>query len=512
MESPTMPKGEVGPEPTSTLPAIPPEDSLPPLPAGVSIHITPQAAPKTKRPRPLPPPPLELPEPTRFESFMDRLKASEGLGEGRTELELRLHRLDKSDGSERWPWTGLVIKYSAEDVSNGADPDLESMALDYARTTGRFGVYRWTLRGWENGVLLVDTTKTVSLDAPFDFVPPPSKPAATLPAEPPKSARDEAMSMIDLAARISGLGNKGPDPAYIESIRSAARKEGYDAGELAGQLKASETWRLRLEDKVAEAKKDGLEQGRKEGRWESKDEFQAKILELEKEQEKPASIVGEIVSSLGGAEALQGLLAVIMTPKQPEPVPLLRPMPVRPNPQALPPPEPMRPVVQNPPLLPEPTRAEHHQAMDSIEILLTLLTEAQEAVPDPHLASILTAFQTYKTAGLQEGPLGDWWAKWTGTVRAEVERITAAIEAQMDEHEGEKMQPEQLKSLLKKRLVEGIEPDAIIQELETQATPADLETWKKMIRANSRSLVYSFLDIPDELQARANVLLDQFIA
>lgn len=514
-----MPKGQQAPDPASTLPALPPPEP-PALPSGVSIHINPPPRPP-KRDRPAPPPapavPMpEAPEPSRFESFLDSLKSAEGLGEGRTELELRLNRLDKVEGQDRWAYTGLIVRYSADDIASGQEPDLETMALDHAKQTGRFGVYRWNIRGWADGFMKLDTSKGVVLDPPADYVPKVKEPPPE-PAGPGKSAQEIALDMLGLAKGLAGIGGNAPDPNLIETIRAAARQEGYNAGELAGQLKAAEDWRQRLEDKVADAKKEAHALGVKEGRWELKDEYQAKISELEKGQDKPETLVGEVVASLGGPAGLQGLLGAIMAPRQPAPVqPAPMALPAAPRP--LPPPQ-VRPNPFPPSQLPEPTRAEHHAALEELEILIETMHEAAgHGDPNPEFQAALDAFQAFKAEGLKDGPLGAWWARWIQGARAETQRFQASLDAHMsdpDETEppaGDDVKVEQLKTLLVQRLKDGAEPEAIIQELAAQIPADDLETMKTLIRSNGRPMVHTFLGIPAELQARANVALDLFSA
>ncbi len=531
----TAPLAPVAPPPSAEESAVA---------GGVHIHLGAPPARAKRQPRAVPPSAPELPPApvSGFEDFIGRLAASEGLqGAGRTELEMRLHRLDETNGFEKYFWTGKTIRLTAEDVANAPHVDLDTEALKYAESCGNFGTYRWTLKGWEDGLMVLDTTRRVNLDQPPGF-----KAAAesVAPAAEPKQDPMEAAIKLANLAKMLGGGDKGTDPMLIESIRGTARAEGFEAGKTTGKLEASEDWRTRCEDREREAEKKGYERGKSDGYRDAKDEFQTQIHELEKDQEKPESVVGEVIGAIGGPDNLQRLVGAFLNKSEaPRRAPMPRPMqppgapgmPIRP--QALPPAnvQPFQPPVQqntapvqqNAPTMkpnpeePEPTRAEHHKAMEALGYALGLMEDALEDNPNEQAEALRDGLKVLQDQGLVEGPLAVWWKQWREIMEHEVSRITIALEKQLglDEEEIEPERKEEdtvaiaaLKSLLKQRLMEGVEPDAIVKELGETVPPDTASEWRGMVKNMPRGMVLGYLGIPDEFKVQANVVLDRFAA
>lgn len=442
-----------------------------------------------------------------FFGFMESLRnlAASGPGgegpEGRTELVLKLYRLVENGGPKPQRVFQTQVQLSQDEALGMADPDFEGRTMEWAMQQGQFGRFEWRLLGWADGEPILDTSYSVTVEAPAGYQPPVR---AAVPSEPepkpdPMGQLKETLGLVATMREAFGMKGQGGglDAAQVEVIKAAAASQ--------ARLEASEAHRRELRDLEERHRREletAEEKGYKRGQDEGKRELEAEKLrwELSRAKEAPEgpSFIQEVAGMLGGPEAVQGLVgglvAAMNRPTAPRPGPGARRMPgARPGqpgprpaaPQAVAQVQPLRPAAANPIQAPEPTRVEWKEAMDATEEALgyldELLTNSQADAETLEKAKKLRAgLQHYQDQGKAEGSLAVWWAQWP-QVKTYVDEV---LEDEGEEPEGgEPMKDlEGLRALLLQRLEEGATDDAILAELAQQVPQETLSQWRGMLR------------------------------
>lgn len=446
---------------------------------------------------------------------------TDGEQEGRSGLEVTLCRLEKSNGQET---SSLVQKwtYSPEELKT-TTPDLETMAMDYAAETGRFGPYAFKIKAWQRGELVKATTLRIRVDQPAGYRPPaveaPKPEPVTMP-DPIQNLR-ETLGLAAMFKDALGLGGqaKGADAATLEAIRSSAAFQArYEAGEQHRRELRDVEDRHRQE--LESAKKSEYERGKQDGERDTRHEMERRIWDLENTGTESGGIVSEIVAAVGGPETLGGLMkagAAWMNSQARKPAaparPMIRPMvTARPNPVA-PNIHPLR-TGQG-----EPTRAEWLETIQTLEDAI----EETRAQPDSQeTRAIFAQLGNLHTQGMAEGPLAEWWAAiQTPAIPSEAgnlswlelaRRIAQVGQPEDQPEAGEEDMPtiEDLKATLLDHLNAGTPTTDILAEL-AASIPADtLSEWRGMLRFVPTGGAMAFLGIPDHLKERGAEVLEAF--
>jgi len=403
-----------------------------------------------------------------FHAYLESLRdlTAEDQAEARTELRLTLNRLQPNGGVKP---TRIFCEETILDqagVQELGDPAFETRTMNYAERSGRFGKYEWRMKGWAAGELTLDTTTTVTVEPPPGYVAPINPVIEDSPKEDPMEKFNGTLDMVSRVAALFGGNKGGMDPIEMKKLEALSYEQGQRAGKMEGQLEADREHRRELDDlrerhrrELEDAERRGMDRGRIEGAREVRDELTPKLWRLEHAAGEPeTSVIGELVSHLGGPDAFQGLVGAVVAnlnkPKAATPPPHRQPPPAarQPSPQAPPP-----PVASNP--SGEPTRAEHLEAMGLVEEAAAIL---EEQIPHeaPEDAAKLTQLQEllehFHAAGLREGPLAPWWAAWCQHWKPNVERIIQAAE----EHAGQapaSEDPDMNLEGLRKELMEALD-------------------------------------------------------
>lgn len=432
------------------------------------------------------------------------------LGEGRSELEMTLYKIDKVNGAEKTSVCHKERRSPEEAVQQGV-PDLEGIAMEYAKETGQFGAYAWKIRGWLKGETVKQTTMRLHIAPPMGYVPP--KPQAE--PEPKKDPMDEmgrTFAMIRTMRESLGIGGESTGSKAGELAASAMARLEADREHRKEIYDMTERHRRELED----IRKAEYERGFKDGERDTTHKLERKIWELEHDNtpETGATWVQDLTGALGGPQAVQSLVGGIVgalqsrpktAPPQPRP---LRPMPPR-MPQPIAPPVQVNPT----PSTIEPTRAQVHEALTQLAEARELLEGAMEdAAFATEYGELLPAIQRMEAEGLQDGPLAEWWSRYEPTIQ----QISALIEALSDREEEdpaeEPMDAEALKALLLQRLEEGRSAAEIMDEFRATVPDATRKEWAGMLKWAPMEIALAFLGIPEHLKTRAAEVVQAFKA
>jgi hypothetical protein len=456
--------------------------------------------------------PGDLQPPSPFQAFLrDMASLVEGGdldSEGRTELELSLHFLDRASGQEKAALCRKLKMLPEECVRSGM-PDLEALALDYAMEAGPWGPYKWNIRGWLKGELVWTTSQRINLMQPPSWAPKASpKEEAPVPTPTPL---DQLRGTLDLARTMRealGMGAaSGMDAATLTAATTAAEMRAkYEMGE----AHRKEVDLLKDEHrKEVDRFRDDLAELRRQ--------LQEKDFELRSappsEELSPLNIFmsklepGAVNALLGGvaAKLMQPTKAAPSTPPtrtkaelrtqnaaeapHPKVQPLRRPEAVAGPVQAL----------------PEPTRAE---AWDAV----ALLSEAADVSLDESAedAEVRRLLQQLADAGLQEGSLARWWAtlnapadsanpqspSWLHYAEYRVEHAERDSSDDAPDDSEEPMDTEALKALLITRLEAHASDGDILAEIRAQFTPAQIDQARMMLRFAPASALAGMLGVP----------------
>lgn len=426
--------------------------------------------------------------PSPFQGFLLDLKTAmeddDAGGDGRTELELSLHYLDRSSGQEK-ACLCSKLRLSPDDCLRQGMPDLESLALDYAVTKGPWGAYRWNIRGWVRGALSCSTSQRINLMEPPGWAPKESpKPQATPAAPDPFDQLRGTLDLVRTMREATGMdgGRGGADPATLQAATMAA--------EMRARFEMGEAHRREL-DGLREAHRKEVDKLRDQVE-ELKRALQEKDFELRTASQVGAEPPGPLQTFIGNLDkgAVNGLLAAVAGKLMEGPKPAPAKVPARTRPELRPAPSTARPsnpapLRPNPATAPqaiaepsEPSRLEAFEAVALLEDASDIdLNDAEDVEVRKHLA-------TMATAGLKEGSLAPWWALINGPVdpcRPETptwlqyaEFRIAQAEAEADpetDPQEEPMDFEALKARLIAQLDAGATDEAILAELETTLTP-----------------------------------------
>lgn len=444
-----------------------------------------------------------------FQGFLldlaEALEEGADTGEGRTELELSLHYLDRATGQERASLCHK-LKLSSEECLRRGLPDLEALALDYAMAKGPWGSYRWNIRGWVKGEQSFSTSQRINLMEPPGWKPrdePKAEPTA--PAAPdPMAQLTQTLGLARTMREALGLGGgSGADGAAVMAADMKARFEMSEAHRKEiDRLREDHRKEIdRLRDKVTELER----------------QLQEKDFEL---RSQPASEdAGPLDKFLGKLEpgtvnGLLGAFAAKMMQEGAKPKPAPAKVPARTREELKPRPAANVQPLQRPAAHPEPKRAEAVAAVH-------LLAEASEVEGDgtEQDDAIRTHLQRLAEAGMAEGPLGAWWATITSPAdpaqaggpswldyaahRLEASEEEGEGEATDTQHEpeGEPMDFEALKAQLIARIEEGATDDAILTELAATLSPEHLRSLRDLVGNVPAMLLGAALGVPQH-QAR----------
>lgn len=390
-----------------------------------------------------------------------------------TRLVLRLYRLEDKGGPKPQATYQTVATFTAQEAMAMVDPDLEGRAQAWCESTGRFGRYQWRILGWAAGEQTLDTTYNLTTEPPPGYEPP-KEPEAPAPKAPAPDPMDGLMKTLGMAKQFrDALGLGGSDSGGKEAAALMARLEASEKHRV--EIRALER-EHRAELEEAEAK--GHARGLVEGRRAAEDEFKPKLWDLEKrlESNREPSILEQAVSYAGGPEVVQAFVKAALANSGPKPGPtpgprpaqVITPQPVQPAPQALPP-------------LPEPTRAEWRGALDETEAALELMEESGDTTEGTLQA--LRALTAFRDAGLGDGPLGNWWMAWKNGYQKAVSEVLTALDPESEEQETPEptMDMDGLKTLLHRRLDEGVSDTAILDELSRLVPKETRAGWKKLL-------------------------------
>lgn len=420
-----------------------------------------------------------------------------------TRLVLRLYRQEETGGPRPTSTYQTAATYTAQDALNMVDPDFEGRAQKWSEATGRFGRYRWRILGWAGGEQTLDTTYDLTTEAPPGYEPPAVPEAPREPLAPPDPMAD-MLKVLGVAKQFKdalgmGGGEHRVDSAALDLAKQAAastaRLEAFDRHR-------EELRKLEKEHRedVKEADAEGYKRGVTDGRRAAEDELKPRIWELERQAEtgKTPSLLEEAVRLVGGPEVVASIAKAAvanMTAEKPRQAPRPAPMhaPSAPQPQALAP-------------LPEPMRREWREAMFEVEEALAILEESGDTSAETVQAK--TALETFRAAGLVEGPLGNWWMAWQQGYR---EAAHAVLDTQ-NTGEGEDMDLDGMKALLARRLDEGATEGAILTELDGLTTPETRASWRKLLKWMPLSAAASMIaDGRGDLEPRIESLLGTFL-
>ena len=185
----------------------------------------------------------------------------------------------------------------------------------------------------------------------------------------------------------------------------------------------------------------------------------------------------------------------------PRPVPARTKTALQPNPAAGNARPLARPTAPNPSpsALPEPSRAEHLDAMADLEAVLAYLEDGQrEEGPDAQAAALEEALAKVQEVGRADGPLAVWWQDWKARWAPVVAQILEHLDAQEEQDEPDApveapMDMDGLKALLLQRLDEGHDDGAILAEL-VELVPAEtLAEWRKFLKPMPLGMAAAYL-------------------
>ena len=445
---------------------------------------------------------------------------------GRSELELILCRIEKVRGQER-----SVICHkesrSPEEAMNEGVPDLEGIAMDYAREVGVFGSYAWKLRGWLKGEPVKQTTIRLNLAQPPGYVAP--KPQVEPVPEPKRDPMDELSKTIALMGTLRQALGGNSEGGSAQSVA---------LGNALAKLEASEQFRRELREiedrhkrELKEIEKEAYERGKADGIRDAKAESERRIWELERDLERaedataPApDMIDKVVNAIGGPQALQGIVgAVLQAANRPKVTPKAGPRPVAPKAPLIPPtaqlnpaPEPVNVQPLHPaPELEEPTPAEVADAQALLEDGAAALRESPEAAR-PDVGDLITVLEDFAAQGRTvSGPqVARWWAALhTPTIPHESGKRINWLELCeiLAPEEEESMDIEGLKRLLVQRLEEGIPASAILEEVKAVVPEGTREDWRRLMRWMPMEAVTGFLKVPEHLEGQAQEVLKGFL-
>lgn len=437
-----------------------------------------------------------------FFGFMESLRNLSAAGpggegpEGRTELVLKLYRLVENGGPKPGRVFQTQVVLSQDEALNLADPDFEGRTMEWALQQGQFGKFEWRLLGWADGEGVLDTSYTVTVEAPAGYQPPAR---AAVPVEPepkpdPMGQLRETLAIVATMREAFGMkgGGGGLDAAQVEVIKAAAASQ--------ARLEATEAHRRELRDledrhrrELEEAERRGLTRGREEGKRELEAERLRWELSRAKENPEGPSFLQEVAGMLGGPDAVQGLVGGLVSalnrPAGPRPAVGPRRMP--PQPQRMPQgPRPVSPQAAAPlppaapnPGAPEPTRNEWRDAMNQVgqalEYLDQLLTDS---AADPETLdkaeTLRRGLEHYRAQGEAPGSLAVWWASWP-QVKTYVDQVLSDEE---EDEGGETMDLEGLRALLIRRLDEGATDARVLEDLAREVPEETRAQWRGMLR------------------------------
>lgn len=431
-------------------------------------------------------------------------------GEGRTGLELSLYFMDRSSGQERAVLCRKLNRSPEECMKEGL-PDLETLALDYALEAGPWGAYRWNIKGWVRGEQSLATSQRIHLMQPAGWKPRTQAPEeASAPAPDPLAQLRGTLDVARLMREALGLGGHGgPDPAALQSLTAAA--------EMKARYEMSEAHRREL-DKVREEHRKDLEKLREE-LAEARRQLQEKDFELRLPAFENPGVFDKLLGVLG-PERISGLVGaatgwLVQKSAQPQRPPAKVPARTRPDLRPAQPPAqaPMqaniRPLQRPAAAPPEPPRAQAVQAVG-------LLGAAAAAAEDPDIRRYLEGLAA---EGMQEGPLGSWWAKLTSPADPSQPQgpswldfaVHMASQDEEEEEDGDTEEPmdlEALKAQLITRLDEGAADETILEEIRATFTPAQLDQARAALRFVPNAMLGGLLDAPRH-QARLAGLRDK---
>lgn len=517
------------------------------------LALFPDAAPpRPKAPAPAPAPlpgatARRVPTAAAVDPGLDRLElvlqqlTTRGDDEEAT-LSLKLHRIEPRGGFEQKTYTGVSVVLRGEEIP--AELELEERTLEHAKACGKFGRYQWAVQARIGQEEILNTTRTVTVEPPPGYQPPaPQLPQPAAP-NPQAEVRDGLGMFREIVGVVAPLMGKGAAGGLSQSDVEAARRSGYDqglaTGRMEGRVQTMAEWEKKMEDRVEAARREAYERGKTDGRREAEDGFRERERELEaKAGGTEPSMVSEVVSALGGPQSLQALVGAIagglLQRKAAAPATSHRapePLQAAPRPAPLPPPTVPAPTpapggaaaplpVPAVPVLPEPTRRQHGEIIETLDEALDLLEDAKEAAPDAASAldPQIQLLQGYREAGLEDGPLGEWFRAWREDLGPQVLQLITTLASQL----GAEAPPEEsdpmptpdvsaLKALLTQRLEEGAAPEAILEELRGSVPPETMREWQRLLKLAPNSAALSFLEIPDRHHGAALEVLKAFQA
>jgi len=269
-----------------------------------------------------------------FFGFMESLRNLAAVGpggegpEGRTELVLKLYRLETNGGPKPSKVFQTQVALSQEEALGLGDPDFEGRTMEWALQQGQFGRFEWRLLGWADGESILDTSYNVTVEQPANYVPPVRPAVAAEPeAKPdPMGQLKETLALLGMMRDSMGLkGGGGLDATQLEIVKAAAGSQ--------ARLEAATEHRheLReLEDRHRKELEDVERKGYERGKAEGDRTLEAERLrwDLQKAQEAPEgpSFVQEVTAVLGGPQRVQSLVGGILAAvNQPRPAPAPRP-------------------------------------------------------------------------------------------------------------------------------------------------------------------------------------------
>lgn len=426
-----------------------------------------------------------------------------------TRLNLKLYRMENNGGPRESEVYQMAIELAGNDALAMVDPDLDGRAQAWAEKKGVFGRYRWRLQGWAAGEFTLDTTYLVATEPPPGYEPPkqPEEPREPLPPPDPMADMMKALGVAKQFKDALGLdgGGRADAAAITMAEKAAAATARMDAADRHRDelRKMEKDHREDLE--AADAK--GYARGLTDGRRAAEDEFRPRLWELERKLEsgKEPSILEEAVKMVGGPEvvasiAKMAVASMTAAKHQPPPAPhqgAVSQSVSQSAPQALPP-------------LQEPTKAEWRTAMDETETAVALIEESGDTSPDT--IKTFSALKQFIQAGEADGPLGNWWLAWQQGYKEAVTQVLTALDTPNDESLEPTMDMEGLKTLLHRRLDEGADDAAILDELARVVQPDTRARWKKLLAwVPNTSAAAMIADGRPDHEARIEALLPAFL-
>lgn len=399
-----------------------------------------------------------------------------------TRLNLKLYRMENNGGPRESEVYQTAIEFAGTEALAMVDPDLDGRAQAWAEKKGVFGRYRWRLQGWAAGEFTLDTTYLVATEPPPGYEPP-KEPDAPREPQPAPDPMADMMKTLSFAKQFKdALGLDGGGRADAAAIAMAEKAAAATARMDAADRHRDELRKLEKEHRegieTADAK--GYARGLTDGKRAAEDELKPRIWELERKLDsgKEPSILEEAVKMVGGPEVVASIakmaVASMTAAKQ-------QPPPPRPGqgavaqsaaqsaqsaPQAL-------------PALQEPTKAEWRAAVDETEAAISLIEESGDTSPDT--LNTKAALETFLQAGHADGPMGNWWMAWHRGYKDAVTQILAALDTPDDDPTEPTMDMEGLKTLLHRRLDEGADDSAILEELARVVPEPTRSEWKKLL-------------------------------